>query len=76
MDFSFIDPRQLEEITKVEKMTSGKKITEDEFDNAVRKIIDELSGDPDLKGAASFIVPMLGVTFAARMHAILFREEE
>ena len=76
MDINFFDPKQLEEIMRVEKAVSGKKITEDEFDDAVRKVIDEISNDPDLKGSAAFIVPMLGTLFAAKMHIILFGEDE
>lgn len=72
----FYDVSQLSETKKVEEATE-KKITKKQFEKALDQVITEQMNDPDLqnKGMASFIIPMLTMTFASKMKRILFEED-
>lgn len=73
----FYDVSQLSEMKKVEEATE-KKITKEEFEKAMKQVMDEQINDPDLKGKgmASIMLPLLTMTFASKMKRILFGEED
>ena len=53
-----------------------RRINEEEFNEAMHKVMDEMMNDPDLDGMAKLLVPMTGVSFATKMKKILFPEDK
>ena len=51
-------------------------ISKAEFNEAMKKVMDDMMNDPDLDGMAKLLVPMTGVSFATKMEKILFPEEK
>lgn len=51
-------------------------INEAEFDAAKDKVVDDMMNDPKLEGMAKLLIPMTGITFAAKMKEILFHENK
>ena len=52
------------------------KITEDEFDEAVYKVLEKMVYDPDIEGMSKLFVPLIGAKFARMVKEVLFCEEE
>ena len=68
----FLDRGSLPECMQPEE----KRITREEFKAAVSAASDYIVNDPEVKGMAKFMVPLTGMTFAAKMEEILFGKEE
>lgn len=59
------------------KTDSGvQRISADEFDEAVKTVMEQLVCDEDFKGEMKLIVPMMGITFASKMRNILFEDKK
>lgn len=73
----FYDMSKLSEMKNVDDVKE-KKISEAEFDAAIKQITEEQMNDPELKdkGMSALMLPLLTITFAAKMKRILFGEEE
>lgn len=52
-----------------------KKITCEEFNQAVKAVIAEWVNDPDLEGIEKLLIPMTGASFASKVRKILFEKE-
>ena len=52
-----------------------KKITREEFNQAVEAVIAEWVNDPDLEGIEKLLIPMTGAAFASKVRKILFGKE-
>lgn len=52
-----------------------KKITCEEFNQAVKAVIAEWVNDPDLEGIEKLLIPMTGAAFASKVRKILFEKE-
>lgn len=52
-----------------------KKITREEFNQAVKAVIAEWVNDPDLEGIDKLLIPMTGAAFASKVREILFGKE-
>lgn len=50
-------------------------INKEEFDDAVRKVMEKIGEDSRVKGMSGFILVMAGTSFASDMRRILFGEE-
>ena len=59
-----------------EKAMEEKRITREEFDNAVIEVIVDMVNEEVLEGTAKLIVPMTGSMFASKMRRILFGENQ
>lgn len=55
---------------------SEKKTTKAEYDEAVKKAIQEVINDPDVKGEAKILISMAGMIFAQKVSSILFDSED
>ncbi len=53
-----------------------RRITEQEFDEAVVQAMQNIVNSPRLKGMASLMVPLVGMSFASEMKMILFKKED
>lgn len=53
-----------------------KKITREDFQRAVREVVEDMANDDKLEGMAAFVVPLTGMTFANKMEEKLFGKEE
>ena len=53
-----------------------KRITRAEYDEAVKKVMDDEMKDPKLKGEGKILIPMLGLIFAHKIGSRLFDETE
>ena len=53
-----------------------KSITEEEFDKAIKTVIDEMMNDEELEGMLKVIVPLAGSSFAILISKNLFGESE
>ena len=47
-------------------------INKAEFDAAMKKVAEDLTNDPKLEGMSKLLMPLTGMTFAAKMAEILF----
>ena len=52
-----------------------KKITREEFDQAVKATIKEMVEDPELEGIEKLLIPMTGSYFALKVRKKLFGKE-
>ena len=52
-----------------------RRITEQEFDEAVVQAMQNIANNPRLEGMASLVVPLTGMAFASEMKKILFKKE-
>lgn len=52
-----------------------KKITREEFDQAVKATISEMVKDPELEGIGKLLIPMTGAAFASEVKEKLFGKE-
>ena len=52
-----------------------KKITREEFRQAVEATITEMVKDPEIEGMAKLLIPMTGAAFASKVEKKLFEEE-
>ena len=57
-------------------MSEEKRITKEEFDNAVKQVMEELVKDEELEGMAKLMIPMTGAMFASKMKTILFKDNK
>lgn len=53
-----------------------KRITRKEFQAAVAAAVEDIVDDPKTEGMAKFMIPLTGMTFAAKVEEILFGKEE
>jgi hypothetical protein len=53
-----------------------KRISKEEFDEAVKTVMEEMVKDPDIDGMAKIMLPLSGTLFASKMSNILFKESE
>ena len=53
-----------------------KKITAKEFDAAVIKVMEEIVDDPNNDIKTVMIMPLIGMSYANKMRAVLFGESE
>lgn len=52
-----------------------KKITREDFDQAVKATISEMVEDPGLEGMGKLLIPMTGAMFASKVKEKLFGKE-
>ncbi|MBR6271374.1 MAG: hypothetical protein IKR26_04400 [Lachnospiraceae bacterium] len=52
-----------------------KRISEQEFDEAVQQVMEDMANDPEFDGTAKFLIPLTGMIFAREMKRILFEKE-
>lgn len=64
-----------EENGEVEKMEE-KKITKEEYNEAVERVIKKQSNDPKMEGAAGIMIGFIDVIFACMVRRELFGESE
>ena len=57
-------------------MNEEKRISMEQFDEAVKKGLEELTADEELKGEMRVIVPLMGMMFASKMKRILFNDNK
>ena len=53
-----------------------KKITREEFDQAVKATVGEIVKYPELEGIEKLLIPMKGAAFASKVRKILFGKEK
>ncbi len=46
------------------------------FDAAMKKVAEDMANDPRLEGMSKMLMPLTGMTFAAKMADILFAENK
>lgn len=51
-------------------------INKAEFDAAMKKVAEEMTNDPKIEGMGKMLIPLTGMTFAAKMADILFAENK
>lgn len=51
-------------------------INKSEFDAAMKKVMEDMCNDPKIDGIAKMLIPLTGMTFAAKMKEILFPENK
>ena len=56
-------------------MMDERRITEAEFDAAVKQVMEELISNPKIEGMAKLMIPMTGHMFTDDMKKILFPKE-
>lgn len=71
-DMDFLERGSLPECMKPEE----KRITREEFQAAVHAAVEDIVDDPKAEGMAKLMIPLTGMTFAAKMEEILFGKEE
>lgn len=71
-DMDFLERGSLPECMQPEE----KRITRKEFQAAVAAAVDDIVNDPKTEGMAKFMIPLTGMTFAAKLEEILFGKEE
>lgn len=53
-----------------------KRITRKEFQAAVAAAVRDIAVDPTIEGMEKIMIPIMGMTFAAKVEEILFGKEE
>lgn len=51
-------------------------INKAKFDAAMKKVVEDMADDPRLEGMSKMLMPLTGMTFAAKMAEILFPENK
>ena len=57
-------------------MSEEKRISREEFDIAVKKVIEEMMKDEELEGMAKLMIPLIVSMFSSKVISILFKESE
>lgn len=52
------------------------ELTRERYDKAVKQALKEMTDAMSSKGSADVILPIIGLTFAGRIRAILFEEDK
>lgn len=71
--------KNVEDIVKnaeEEMVMEEKRITEEQFDKAVKDAMEAFMNDEELKGMAKLMVPLTGTLFAGKMREFLFGENK
>jgi hypothetical protein len=61
-------------IIKEEIQMEEKRISVQEFDVAVKKVVEDMMADTKLEGMAKLTVPLIGTMFASNMEKVLFAD--
>lgn len=59
-----------------EKAMEEKRITREEFDDAIKKTMESMMEDENIEGMAKMMIPLTGMIFAKKMEDILFGENK
>ena len=71
--------KNVEEVVKnaeEEMVMEEKRITEEQFDKAVKDAMEAFMNEKDLEGTAKLMVPLTGAMFANKMREFLFGENK
>lgn len=55
---------------------SEKKVTAEEFEDAIKQATEEIIKDPEIEGIAKLFIPLVGTAFTRHVRKILFGEEK
>ena len=53
-----------------------KRISAEEFDAAVEKVIADMLKDEHIEGMSRLVIPLTGTLFASKMRTVLFGEDK